>query len=60
MPGATATATTTYPDVDDLRRCLEHNVPINRCGKCWPTFLTILGNMAWRAYQEGKKEKRQS
>ena len=29
--------------IDDLRPCLAHRLPINRCASCWPLFLKHLG-----------------
>lgn len=28
--------------VDDLRKCISHGAPINRCRACWPAYLRIL------------------
>ena len=30
-------------DTGDLRRCIDHNIPVNRCALCLPRFLSWLG-----------------
>jgi hypothetical protein len=30
-------------DVGDLRLCLRHNLPVNRCIECWYEYLKHLG-----------------
>lgn len=33
----------------DLRKCLAHNTPINRCAPCFPGFLRWLGKLCYDA-----------
>lgn len=35
----------------DLRRCLKHGIPVNRCSECWPGFLRYLGHLCRVAVQ---------
>lgn len=41
--------------VDDLRPCITHRVPINRCAPCWPMFLANLGRACWMKIIEKRK-----
>ena len=42
------------PTCDDLRTCLEHGIPINRCEPCWPLFLNHLAVLTFN-YHMGHK-----
>lgn len=43
------------PDCDDLRPCLQHRLPVNKCALCWPVYLQQLGEAAWREVLRGRQ-----
>jgi hypothetical protein len=34
------------PTCADLRKCIRHSIPVNRCSECWPGYLAHLGRLA--------------
>ncbi len=42
------------PDVADLRRCVEHKIPINRCRPCWSWYRRNLGHLCHLATEKAR------
>ena len=43
-----------FQAIEDLQRCVAHNIPVNRCEQCWPVYLKRLGDLCVRYYAESK------
>lgn len=44
-------------EVDDLRPCNPHKIPVNRCAACWPGYLKWLGRKVWVEWCEEQRLK---
>jgi len=40
--------------VDDLRKCQQHGIPVNRCVVCWPGYLGYLSSLCVLRLNEAK------
>lgn len=41
-------------DTDDLRNCIDHGIPVNKCHPCKPGYLRWLGHLCAKEMQKPK------